>query len=252
MINNKIFNNLHKVYEGSEKILFDGPDRMTLIQRFKDEALLNGKAVSVKGRGIFNNRMSQHFMSQIAFMGIKTHFVRHYSVRDQLIKSLEMFPFRIKVLNAPSNEMVKNFSISSDGAFVNPIVEFKFKNSSGSSVLINRDHVLSFNWASKDDLDNIEALVLRMNDFLQGYFLSMQLRLIGVNFEFGKIYDFDTYEIILGDGLTLDSFELIDISNASQKIDFSKAYDNPDNLLNTYKSLMERMRIMDFANLVKR
>lgn len=249
MINNKIFNNLNKVYEGSEKILFDGPDRSTLIQRFKDEALICGKAVSVKGRGVFNNKISQHLMSQLSYIGIKTHFIRSYSIRDQLIQSLEMFPFKVSVVNGASSKMIENFDISKDMVFTNPIIEFKFKNAIGDEILINRDHILSFNWASQGDIENIESLVLRMNDFLQGLFLSNHLRLISINFEFGKKYNFDDYEILLGDALTLDSFELSDLLS---KIDFNNSRESVDKLLDTYKSIVERMRIVDLAHIVKK
>jgi phosphoribosylaminoimidazole-succinocarboxamide synthase len=245
----KIFSELNKVYEGSEKILFDGPDKSTLIQRFKDEVLLNGKAVSVKGRGIFNNKISQYIMSKLSLMGVKTHFIRSYSIRDQVIKSLDMFPFKVVVRNAPSSEMINDFSVDKNLSFIDPIVEFVFKNSHGKNIRINSDHILSFCWATKDDLNTMESMVLRINDFLQGYFFCVDIKLIDISLEFGKDYDLSSYSIILGDSITLDSMNLLDIKN---KIKFESIQSSTDDMLEIYRDFMSRMKILELPSVNKK
>ena len=48
-----------KLYEGKAKILYEGPEKGTAIQHFKDNATAfnNLKKATVEGKGILNNRI---------------------------------------------------------------------------------------------------------------------------------------------------------------------------------------------------
>jgi len=52
------------VYEGKAKILYEGPEPGTLIQYFKDDATAFNaqKKDVIDGKGVLNNRLSEHFM----------------------------------------------------------------------------------------------------------------------------------------------------------------------------------------------
>ncbi|MDH3658482.1 MAG: phosphoribosylaminoimidazolesuccinocarboxamide synthase, partial [Alphaproteobacteria bacterium] len=71
-------NRRRKVYEGKAKVLFEGPEPGTLIQYFKDDATAfnNQKQGVITGKGVLNNRISEHLMEKLASIGIPTHFVR--------------------------------------------------------------------------------------------------------------------------------------------------------------------------------
>ncbi|UFX98452.1 phosphoribosylaminoimidazolesuccinocarboxamide synthase [Candidatus Gromoviella agglomerans] len=239
---------LNKIYEGRDKILFHGPERNTLVQRFKDEVLINGKPFSVNGRGCFNNRISQYFMSKLNLIGIKTHSIRIINIKEQLIRSLEMFPFRIVIRNSPSNEMFEKFAISEFIVFDDPIMEFYFNNSDKIDDMVNNDHILAFSWATKDDLECMESISLRVNDFFQGFFSAMNMKLHDISFEFGKYEDdFGESSIILGDSITLDSMNLSDLQ---REIDFSKKNDVKE-LLSIYRSFIDRIGITKFKQEVR-
>ena len=55
-----------KVYEGHVKTLFEGPEPGTLVQYFKDDATAfnNTKHGIITGKGVLNNRISEHIMSR--------------------------------------------------------------------------------------------------------------------------------------------------------------------------------------------
>ena len=54
-----------KLYEGKAKIIFATNDKNTVIQHFKDDATAfnNQKKARIEGKGILNNRISEHILS---------------------------------------------------------------------------------------------------------------------------------------------------------------------------------------------
>ncbi|MEL6774179.1 MAG: phosphoribosylaminoimidazolesuccinocarboxamide synthase, partial [Pseudomonadota bacterium] len=64
------------VYEGKAKILYEGPEPGTLVQYFKDDATANNaqKHAVIDGKGVLNNRISEHVMTSLTAIGIPNHF----------------------------------------------------------------------------------------------------------------------------------------------------------------------------------
>ena len=67
-----------KLYEGKAKIIYAGPEKGMAIQHFKDEATAfnNLKKSTIEGKGILNNRISEHILSSLKHIGIETHLVK--------------------------------------------------------------------------------------------------------------------------------------------------------------------------------
>ena len=80
-----------QIYEGKAKVLFEGPEPGTLVQHFKDDATAfnNKKKGTITGKGVLNNRISEHLMTKLSAIGIPTHFVRRLNMREQLVKEVE-------------------------------------------------------------------------------------------------------------------------------------------------------------------
>ena len=62
-----------KLYEGKAKIIFASPEKNLVIQHFKDDATAynNQKKAIIEGKGILNNRISEHILSSLKDVGIK-------------------------------------------------------------------------------------------------------------------------------------------------------------------------------------
>ena len=90
-----------KVYEGKAKILYEGPEPGTLIQYFKDDATAfnAAKKGTINGKGVINNRISEHVFTRLAHIGIPTHFIRRLNMREQLVRMCEMVPLEVVVRN---------------------------------------------------------------------------------------------------------------------------------------------------------
>src|SRR5947209_13727974 len=59
-----------QIYEGKAKILYEGPEPGTLIQYFKDDATAFNaqKRGTISGKGVINNRISEHMFTSLAAM----------------------------------------------------------------------------------------------------------------------------------------------------------------------------------------
>ena len=90
-----------KLYEGKAKIIFASTDKNLVIQHFKDEATAsnNQKKANIEGKGILNNRISEHILSALKDASIENHLVKRLNMREQLIELVEIIPIEFIVRN---------------------------------------------------------------------------------------------------------------------------------------------------------
>ena len=83
-----------KLYEGKAKIIYATSDKNLVIQYFKDDATAfnNQKKSVIEGKGILNNRISEHILTCLSQAGIKNHLVKRINMREQLIKHVNIIP----------------------------------------------------------------------------------------------------------------------------------------------------------------
>ncbi len=161
------------IYEGKAKILYEGTEPGTIIQYFKDDttAFDAQKKAVIEGKGVLNNRISEYLMTQLARIGVPTHFVRRLNMREQLIKEVEIIPLEVVVRNVAAGSMSKRLGIEEGTALPRSIIEYYYKNDSLHDPWVSEEHITAFGWASPQDLDDIVNLTIRINDFLSGLFL---------------------------------------------------------------------------------
>ena len=83
-----------KLYEGKAKIVFATSDKNLVIQHFKDDATAfnNHKRDVIDGKGILNNRISEHILTNLNQVGIKNHLIKRLNMREQLVQHVEIIP----------------------------------------------------------------------------------------------------------------------------------------------------------------
>ena len=76
-----------KLYEGKAKVIFATDNKDFVIQHFKDDATAfnNQKRAKIEGKGVLNNRISEHILMNLDQVGIKNHLVKRLNMREQLI-----------------------------------------------------------------------------------------------------------------------------------------------------------------------
>ncbi|MDR0808373.1 MAG: phosphoribosylaminoimidazolesuccinocarboxamide synthase [Gemmobacter sp.] len=234
-----------KVYEGKAKILYEGPEPGTLIQYFKDDAAVLGAAPQggLEGKGVLNNRLSEFFMSGLNAIGVPTHFIRRVNMREQLVRMCEIVPLEVVVRNFAAGDISARLGIPEGTPLPRPIVEYYFKDEKLGLPLVSEEHVIAFGWASQQDLDDIVALALRVNDFLSGVMLGIGIRLMDFRIEAGRIWEGDFMRLIVADEISPDSCRLWDLRGL-EATDREGNPREPAPLADVYTELARRLGVL--------
>jgi phosphoribosylaminoimidazole-succinocarboxamide synthase len=234
-----------RVYEGKAKVLFEGPEPGTLVQYFKDDATaFNGvKKSTVTGKGVLNNRISEHLMSRIGDLGIPNHFIRRLNMREQLIKEVEIVPVEVIVRNVAAGSICTRLGLTEGAPLPRTLVEYCFKSDDLNDPLVSEEHITAFGWATSQELDEIMSMTLRINDFLCGLFTAIGIRLIDFKLEFGRFFDGDEMQIILADEISPDNCRLWDVAT-NEKLDKDRFRRDLGGVEDAYQEVARRLGIM--------
>lgn len=234
-----------KVYEGKAKILYEGPEPGTLVQYFKDDATAFNaqKKDVIEGKGVLNNRLSEFFMNGLTQIGIPNHFIKRINMREQLIRSVEIIPLEVVVRNFAAGSLSKRLGLEEGTALPRPIVEFCLKDDNLGDPLVSEEHIIAFGWASQQDLDDMVALALRVNDFLSGCMMAVGIKLVDFKIEIGRIWDGDFQRLIVADEISPDSCRLWDMSTG-QKLDKDVFRRDLGNLTDAYTEVARRLGVL--------
>jgi phosphoribosylaminoimidazole-succinocarboxamide synthase len=117
-----------KIYEGKAKILYEGPEPGTLIQYFKDDATAFNaqKKAVLEGKGVINNRISEYIMTRLNGIGVQNHFIRRLSLREQLIKEVEIIPLEVVVRNIAACSIATRLGLTEGTPLPRSIIEFYY------------------------------------------------------------------------------------------------------------------------------
>jgi phosphoribosylaminoimidazole-succinocarboxamide synthase len=208
------------IYEGKAKILYEGPEPGTLIQYFKDDATAFNaqKKGTIAGKGVLNNRISEHLYTLLGTIGVPTHFIRRLNMREQLIRQVEIIPIEIVVRNVAAGTLSTRLGIEEGTALPRTIIEYYYKDDALGDPLVADEHIAAFGWASREEMDDIADMAIRVNDFLCGLFAAIGIRLIDFKLEFGRLWENDFARVILADEISPDSCRLWDMTT-NEKLD---------------------------------
>ena len=76
------------------------------------QQLLIIKKATVEGKGVLNNRISEHILNNLNQVGIKTHLVKRLNMREQLIKLVEIIPIEVIVRNIATGSLTKRLGVT--------------------------------------------------------------------------------------------------------------------------------------------
>jgi phosphoribosylaminoimidazole-succinocarboxamide synthase len=208
------------IYEGKAKILYEGPEPGTLIQYFKDDATAFNaqKKGTISGKGVLNNRISEHIFTLLGGIGIPTHFVRRLNMREQLIRQVEIVPIEVVVRNVAAGTLSQRLGIDEGTQLPRTIIEYYYKDDALGDPMIADEHIACFGWASQDEMNDIADMAIRINDFLCGLFAGIGIRLVDFKLEFGRLWENEYSRIILADEISPDGCRLWDMTSG-EKLD---------------------------------
>ena len=162
-------------------------------------------------------------------------------MREQLIKIVEIIPIEFIVRNIASGSLTKRLGIEEGTVLNRPLIEYCLKNDDLGDPLISREHILTFDWLNIMELDWISEECRRINDFLQGMFRGVGIKLVDFKVEFGRSLQDDN--IILADEISPDTCRLWD-SATEKKLDKDIFRKDLGNLIEGYQEVARRLNIL--------
>jgi phosphoribosylaminoimidazole-succinocarboxamide synthase len=234
-----------KLYEGKAKIIFATQDKNLVIQHFKDDATAynNQKKDIIDGKGILNNRISEHILTNLNQVGIKNHLVKRLNMREQLVQMVDIIPIEFIVRNIATGSLTKRLGIEDGTVLEYPLIEYCLKNDELGDPLISREHILAFKWMDDFEIDFVTDELRRINDFLQGMFRGVGIKLVDFKVEFGRTEKDGKKDIILADEISPDTCRLWD-ATTDKKMDKDRFRKDLGNLVEAYQEVARRLDIL--------
>ena len=233
---------MEQLYEGKAKRVFLTEDPEVVIVSYKDDATaFNGeKKGMISGKGVVNNRMTNHVFKMMEKEGIPTHLVEELNDRETAVKKVEIVPLEVIVRNVAAGSFSKRMGVEEGKELLCPILEFSYKNDELGDPFINDDYALALGLAEQEEIDTIRTYAKKVNEFLKGYFLDAGMKLIDFKIEFGRLPD---GTIILADEVSPDTCRLWDV-DTNEKLDKDRFRRDMGNVEEAYEEVFHRLGLL--------
>jgi phosphoribosylaminoimidazole-succinocarboxamide synthase len=226
------------LYEGKAKKVYATDDDAYCIVDYKDDATaFNGlKKGTITGKGAINNKMSNYLFQMLEKKGIRTHFVKELSDRETLVKKVQIVPLEVIVRNKAAGSLAKRLGLEEGTPMRIPVLEFCYKSDELGDPMVNETHILAAGFATKEEVDRISKMALKINEILIEFFRSVNIELIDFKLEFGRCEG----DIILADEISPDTCRFWDI-HTHEKLDKDRFRRDMGGVEEAYEEVMKRI-----------
>lgn len=229
---------LEQIYEGKAKKVFatDNPD--LVIVDYKDDATaFNGlKKGTITGKGVINNKVSNHFFRLLEQNGIPTHFVEQLSDRETAVKRVQILPIEVIVRNRAAGSFSKRMGVAEGTELACPILEFSYKNDELGDPFINSYYVRALNLATDAEMEKVKEYSFRINEILRKYLDGFGIELIDFKLEFGRYHG----KVVLADEISPDTCRLWDKATG-KKLDKDRFRRDLGDVEEAYHEIIRRL-----------
>lgn len=230
---------MEKLYEGKAKIVYsyEEPDKVVIY--FKDEATAFNaqKRQVLEGKGVLNNKISSIIFELLNKNGIPTHFIKQLSDREMLTYHTEIIPVEVVVRNIATGSIVKRLGIPEKTEFNPPLVEFYLKNDALGDPIVCYEHVLAMGLATKEEVEKIKDISLRVNNLLRDFLKGKGILLVDFKLEFGRSHD---KSIVVADEISPDTCRLWDLESG-ERMDKDRFRLDLGNITKFYEDVLRRV-----------
>ena len=164
-------------------------------------------------------------------------------MREQLIKRVEIIPIEFVVRNIATGSLTNRLGIEEGTVLDSTLIEYCLKDDKLGDPLISKEHIYTFKWATRREIEKIDRQLLRINDFLVGLFRGIGIKLVDFKVEFGRYKNNSKNEILLADEISPDTCRLWDM-NTEKKLDKDRFRKNLGNLIQAYQEVAKRLGIL--------
>ncbi|RGZ01545.1 phosphoribosylaminoimidazolesuccinocarboxamide synthase [Clostridium sp. AM58-1XD] len=228
------------LYEGKAKKVYTTEDPDVLIVDYKDDATaFNGlKKGTIVGKGAINNRMTNHIFKILETKGVPTHLVEELSDRETAVKKVEIVPLEVIMRNFSAGSFAKKMGMEEGVKFIQPTLEFSYKNDELGDPFINKYYALALGLATEEEIEAITKYAFIVNEVMKEYFDSLGIELIDFKIEFGRYHG----QIILADEVSPDTCRLWD-KETHEKLDKDRFRRDLGNVEDAYQEVFRRLGI---------
>ena len=229
---------LELLHEGKAKKVWTTEDEDVLIVDYKDDATaFNGeKKGTIVGKGVVNNRMTNHVFKILETKGVPTHLVEELSDRETAVKKVEIVPLEVIIRNVAAGSFSKKLGIEEGRKLLEPTLEFSYKDDALGDPMINDYYAIGIGAATREEIDKITEYAFKVNEVLKEYFLGAGMELIDFKIEFGRYHG----DIILADEISPDTCRLWDV-NTHEKLDKDRFRRDLGNVEEAYNEVFKRL-----------
>ena len=227
-----------QLYEGKAKKVFATDNEDYVIVDYKDDATaFNGlKKGTIVGKGVVNNRVSNHLFKMLEGKGIPTHFVEEISERETIVKSVKIVPIEVIVRNIAAGSLSKRLGIPEGTHLAHTVLEYCYKDDELGDPMINEYHAYAMELATPEELGKIADMSFKVNQYLGEYLKTMNIELIDFKLEFGRFKG----DIILADEISPDTCRFWD-TRTGEKLDKDRFRRDLGNVEEACQEILHRL-----------
>ncbi|PJB71432.1 MAG: phosphoribosylaminoimidazolesuccinocarboxamide synthase [Alphaproteobacteria bacterium CG_4_9_14_3_um_filter_47_13] len=245
--------NRRLIHEGKAKIIYEGTEPGTLIQYFKDDATAFNarKKATIAGKGVLNNRISAHLMMRLETIGIPTHFLKSLNMREQLVREVEIIPIEVVIRNIAAGSLCTRLGMKEGTILPQPLIEYYYKKDELNDPMISESHIMTLGWADVYELEEIVAMSYRINDYLNGMFAGIGLKLVDFKLEFGRLWgEYGELYLLLADEISPDNCRLWDMET-NEKMDKDRFRQDLGGMIEAYQQVAERLGLIPKGGIIE-
>lgn len=229
---------LDQIYEGKAKKVYNTDDPDLVLVDYKDDATaFNGqKKGTIVGKGIVNNRVSNHMFRMLEEKDIPTHYVKQISDRETLVKKVQIVQVEVIVRNIAAGSLSKRLGLPEGTKLPVTVLEYCYKSDELGDPMINDYHIAALGLATKEEMQKIAAYSLRVNEIMTAYLKQFGIELIDFKLEYGRFHG----QIILADEISPDTCRFWD-SKTGEKLDKDRFRRDLGHVEDAYQEILSRL-----------
>ncbi|PKL61722.1 MAG: phosphoribosylaminoimidazolesuccinocarboxamide synthase [Methanomicrobiales archaeon HGW-Methanomicrobiales-2] len=196
------------LYTGKAKSVYRTDDPEVYIMKFRDDitAFDGGKKDTLGGKGRYNAEVSSFLFRYLEEHGIRTHYLESIEPAVVAVRNLTMIPLEVIVRNVAAGSIVRNYPFKEGEPLDPPVIVIDYKSDAHHDPMLNDELIYALKLATPEELDQIKAMALAVNEVLQDYLDLRGITLVDFKLEFGRYGG----EIVVGDEISMDSMRLWD------------------------------------------
>ncbi|HIU83148.1 MAG TPA: phosphoribosylaminoimidazolesuccinocarboxamide synthase [Candidatus Faecicola pullistercoris] len=226
------------MYEGKAKKVYFTDDSDVVLVSYKDDATaFNGlKKGQIAGKGIVNNRCSNHMFKMLEEHAIKTHYIEELSDTDTLVKKVQIVPLEVIVRNIAAGSLSKRLGLEEGTLLKSTVLEFCYKDDALGDPMVNDYHIAAMELATDEELGEIKRMAFKINALLRDYLKEINIDLIDFKLEFGRYKG----DIILADEISPDTCRFWD-TVTHEKLDKDRFRRDLGGVEDAYQEVLNRL-----------